>query len=124
MLIHLPKPGEGGAAQESAPLNMTNDASRADATIRKDGMLTFSRLAAEWLGVDSLKDAWSLKRNKPAEPGTAPELCCHMKIPSDENDETSRRQEPRQVDSNLDIASEDLSSMSSDYSGEELEDVC
>ncbi|XP_028253501.1 MAX gene-associated protein [Parambassis ranga] len=119
MLIHLPKPGEGGAAQQSAPLNMTSEASRADATIRKDGMLTFSRLAAEWLGVDSLKDARSLKRNKPAEPGTAPELSCHMKIPSDESDETSSRQ---QVDSNLDIASEDLSSMSSDYSGEELDD--
>lgn len=122
-LIQLPNPGADGAASES--VNTTNSAGVDKALPQKDALLNVGHLAANsdanCLGLDTLTAAKDLSSSRPAEPGSSTELTCDDKMPSVENDETKGKQE----ESNLDIASEDLSSDSdsSDYCGEGDEDV-
>lgn len=83
-----------------------------DVLLQKDG-------AAGCPAVDTVNAVKSSLSSKLAEPGSSPELVCDGKIPSDEGDEASGKQ----AESNLDIASEDTSSYSSDSEGEGDEDV-
>lgn len=119
-LIQLPKPG---AEQQSESVNATNTANMDKAQPQKDALFNFGQLIADsdtnWLGLDTLIGAKDLSSSTSVEPGSSPELMCDEKMPADESDETNNRQ----VESNLDIASEDLSSDSSDYCGEGDEDV-
>ncbi|XP_074471809.1 uncharacterized protein mgab isoform X2 [Sebastes fasciatus] len=121
-LIQLPNPGADGTASES--VNTTNSAGVDKALPQKDALLNVGHLAANsdanCLGLDTLTAAKDLSSSRPAEPGSSTELTCDDKMPSVENDETKGKQE----ESNLDIASEDLSSDSdsSDYCGEGDED--
>lgn len=88
---------------------------------QKEALFNFGQLIADsdanWLGLDTFIGAKDLSSSTSVEPGSSPELICDEKMPSDESDETNSRQ----VESNLDIASE--SSDSSDYCGEGDEDV-
>lgn len=117
-LIQLPKPGADGAEQQSGSVNTTNMAG-----VNKAPTINFGHLAADsdanWLGLDTFTGAKDLSSSRSVEPGSSPELMCEEKMPSVESDEAISRQ----VESNLDIASEDLSSDSSDYCGEGDEDV-
>lgn len=95
-LIQLPKPGAGGAAGQSEPITMTTGSG-------VDKALTQKAVA------DSETKA------KPLEARSFSDLVCNEKIPSDDSDDSSSSQ----VKSNLDFASEDLSSNSSDDSGDD-----
>lgn len=75
--------------------------------------------AAGCPAVDTVNAVKSSLSSKLAEPSSSPELVCDGKIPSDEGDEANSKQ----AESNLDIASEDTSSYSSDSEGEGDEDV-
>ncbi len=90
---------------------------------QKKALFNFGQLVADsdanWLGLDTFTGAKDLSGSTSVWPGSSSELMCEEKMPSDESDETNSRQ----VDSNVDIASEDLSSDSSDYCGEGDEDV-
>lgn len=123
-LIQLPKPGVDGAAQQS---EYTNTAAVAQALLPKDAL--FRHLVGSntnYLGLDILASAKELLSKDTTEPEPSPELACHRmpsddtpRIPKEEKEEVSIQQ----ADSNLDTTSEDLSSDSSDYSGEGDEDV-
>ncbi|XP_031722107.1 MAX gene-associated protein isoform X2 [Anarrhichthys ocellatus] len=124
-LIELPKHGADGAASEA--VNTTNMPAVDKAQPQKDAVVNFGHSAADsdakCLGLKTCAAAKDLPSSTSVQPGPSPELLCDVKIPSQENDETNSRQ----VESNPDIASEDLSSDSdsdsSDYCGEVDEDV-
>ena len=108
-LIQLPQEGANGAGQESespkeALLNLGHVAGNSDA--KKIGSLTIQQVK-------------ELLRVRTVEPGSPSEHACDDKITSNEGDEANTMQ----MDSNLDIASEDLSSDFSDDCGEVDEDV-
>ncbi|XP_039980782.1 MAX gene-associated protein isoform X2 [Xiphias gladius] len=117
-LIQLPKPEADGDAQLSETVNTANMAGMDKPLSQRDALFNFGHLAAgldaDWLGLDTLKEGKDLSSSRSVEPGSSPELICDEKMPSDESDEANSRQ----VESNLDIASEGLSSDSSDYCGE------
>ncbi|XP_047430369.1 MAX gene-associated protein [Mugil cephalus] len=94
-LIQLPKPGADGAAQQSEPPNTTNK--------QKEGLVSFSQLAAQWFGLDALNKL----KSKSVEPGSSRELICVEKMQSHEN---------------FDTASDDLGFDSSDYSSDDDSD--
>lgn len=114
-LIQLPKPGADGDAQQSESVNTTNMAGVDKAPPPQDALFNSTQVAADsdanWLGLDTFIRAKEL--------GSAPGLTCNEKIPSVESDEANIRQ----VDSNMDIASDDLSSESSDSCEECDKDV-
>lgn len=87
----------------------------------KDALFNFGHLAADSdanrLGLDTFTRVKELLSSRLVESGSSPGLMCEEKMPSDESDETNSRQVA------LDITSEDLSSSSSDYSGEGDDDV-
>lgn len=122
-LIQLPKPEADGDAQLSETVNTANMAGMDKPLSQRDALFNFGHLAAgldaDWLGLDTLKEGKDLSSSRSVEPGSSPELICDEKMPSDESDEANSRQ----VESNLDIASEGLSSDSSDYCGEGDKDV-
>lgn len=93
---------------------MTNNTGGIDKSLQqKDALLNFEQSAttnSNWPGFDTCKSV---------EPGSSFELKCNEKMPSDESDKTNSKH----VASNLDIASEDMNSSSSDYCGEDDEDV-
>lgn len=127
-LIQLPKPGADGAlTQRSETGNTTSMDSIRKAQPQKSSLFTFDRTAAyldeNRLGLDTFNGVKDLSSGRSVEPGMAPELMCDERMPSDESDEANSRLVVREVDSNMDIASEDLSSNSSDYCGEGEEDV-
>lgn len=82
---------------------------------QRDALINFSQLAAD---LDTNCLSVDLLSTKSVKPGPSPELICEEKMPSDESDEVSSRQ----VESNLDMASDGMSS-DSDYCGEGDEDV-
>lgn len=119
-LIQLPKPGAGGPEKQSDSVNMTNITGVEKGLPQKDALFNFVQSAtvdSNWLGLDSLNDCKDHSSSKLVEHGSSLDLTCKEKIPSDKSDETKSRQ------SNLDIGSEDLSSNSSDYCGDDDEDV-
>lgn len=79
-----------------------------------------------YLGLDILASAKELLSKDTTEPEPSPELTCH-RMPSDDTPRMPKEEKEevsiQQADSNLDTTSEDLSSDSSDYSGEGDEDV-
>ncbi|XP_035851241.1 MAX gene-associated protein isoform X2 [Sander lucioperca] len=119
-LIQLPKPGADGASSES--VNTTNTAGVDKGRPQKNALLNFGNVAADTdancLSLDALTGTKDLLSSKSVEPGISPQLKCDEKMPTGKSDETNNRK----VESNLDIASEDLSSDSSDYCGEGDED--
>ncbi|XP_023285958.1 MAX gene-associated protein-like [Seriola lalandi dorsalis] len=121
-LIQLPKPGADGAAQQPETVNTSDIAAVDKAPPQRDALFNFGHLAANvdanWHGLDTLNEGKDLSNSISVEPGHSSELICDEKMPSDESDEANSRQ----VESNLDIASEDLSSDSSDYCGDEDEE--
>ena len=122
-LIQLPKPQTDGDTQQSENGNTANTAGVDKPLSQKDVLFNSYRLAtdldANWLGVDTLNEGKDLSRSGSVEPGSSPELTCDEKMPSDESHEANSRQ----LESNLDIASEGLSSDDSDYCGEVDQDV-
>lgn len=122
-LIQLPKHGAEGAAQQSESVNATNTAGGDKPPPPKDALFNFGNVAADsdanWLGLDTFIRAKDLLSSRAVETGSAPGLTCDEKAPSGERNEANIRQ----ADSNLDIASEDLSSESSDYCGDGDDDV-
>ncbi|XP_067429478.1 MAX gene-associated protein isoform X2 [Thunnus thynnus] len=120
-LIQLPKPGADGAlTQQSEAGNTTNMDSIGKAQPQKDSLFTFDHSKIKnWLGLDTFNGAKDLSSSRSVEPVTAPELMCDERMPSDE---ANSRLVAREVESNMDIASEDLSSDSSDYCGDGDED--
>ncbi|XP_071334903.1 MAX gene-associated protein isoform X4 [Trachinotus anak] len=120
-LIQLPKPGADGAAQPET-VNTTKMAAIDKARPQRDALLNFGRLAANldanWLGLDTVNEGKDLSTSGSVEPGSSSELICEEKMLSDESDEANCKQ----AESHLDIASEDLSSDSSDYCGDEDEE--
>ncbi|XP_054475035.1 MAX gene-associated protein-like [Anoplopoma fimbria] len=112
-LIELPKPGADGAASET--VNTTDMAAVDKARPQKD-----ADSDANWLGLNTRAAAQDLSSSTSVELGSSPDRVCDEKMPSDENDETNSRR----VESNADIASDDLSSDSdsSDYCAEGDED--
>lgn len=120
-LIQLPKPGANGAAQQSESVKTSNVAGMDKAPPLKDALFNFGHLAADSdanrLGLDTFTRVKELLSSRLVESGSSPGLMCEEKMPSDESDETNSRQVA------LDITSEDLSSSSSDYSGEGDDDV-
>ncbi|KAM7395685.1 hypothetical protein PAMA_007111 [Pampus argenteus] len=123
-LIQLPKPGADGAStQQSEAGNTTDMDSIGKAQTQKDSLFTFSHSKIKkWLGLNTLNGAKDPSSGSSVEPDAAPELMCDERMPSDESDEATCRLEPREVESNMDIASEDLSSDFSDYYMEGDED--
>ncbi|XP_076612472.1 uncharacterized protein LOC143336289 [Chaetodon auriga] len=128
-LIELPKPGADGAAPQSESVNNTNTARVDKAPALKDALCSFGHVAADskanLLGVgtctgakDTCTGAKVLLSSRSVEPGSSHELMCDEKMPSDESDEVSCKQE----DSNLDLPTEYSSSDTSDYCGEGDED--
>ncbi|XP_035534606.1 MAX gene-associated protein-like isoform X2 [Morone saxatilis] len=121
-LIQLPKPGANGAVQQSKSENVTNMAGVDKASPPREPLFHFGNLAADspanLLGLHTFMRAKELLSSKSLEPRSFSELMCHEKMPTEETDEANNRQ----MESNLDIASEDLSSDSSDYGGEGDED--
>ncbi|XP_068565092.1 uncharacterized protein magl [Cebidichthys violaceus] len=123
-LIELPTHGADGAASEA--VNTTNAPAVDKARPQKNAAVHFGHSAADsdakWLGLKTCAATKELPSSTSVQPGPSPELLCDVKTPSEENDETNSRQ----VESNPDIASEDLSSdsdsNSSDYCGEADED--
>lgn len=117
-LIQLPKP-----ARRSESVNTPKMAAVDKALPPKDSSFNCGHFVADsdanWLGLDTFTGAKDLLSNRSVEPGSSPELMCDEKMLSDESNEANSRQ----VDSNLDIATEDLSSDSSDYCGEVDEDT-
>eukprot|EP00064_Thunnus_orientalis_P012560 superscaffoldBa00001941_g12595 len=120
-LIQLPKPGADGAlTQQSEAGNTTNMDSIGKAQPQKDSLFTFDHSKIKnWLGLDTFNGAKDLSSSRSVEPVAAPELMCDERMPSDE---ANSRLVAREVESNMDIASEDLSSDSSDYCGDGDED--
>lgn len=118
-LIQLPKHGAEEAAQQSESVNATNSAGSDKTPPPKDALFNFGNVAADsdanWLGLDTFVGAKGLLSSRAVERGSAPELTCDEKVPSGERNEANIRQ----AYSNLDIASEDLSSESSDYCGDD-----
>ncbi|XP_008303456.1 muscle M-line assembly protein unc-89-like, partial [Stegastes partitus] len=107
-LIQLPKP-EADSLQ-SEPQSTTNTPPQ------KEGALDFSRLAAELIGLNSREKMRRLLSSKPEESGSSSQRICEEKTASD-----GRRLTVKQEESSIDVASEDFSSDSSDYSGDEDE---
>ncbi|KAM7368132.1 hypothetical protein PAMP_014379 [Pampus punctatissimus] len=116
-LIQLPKPGADGAStQQSEAGNTTDMDSIGKAQTQKDSLFTFSHSKIrKWLGLNTFNGAKDPSSGSSVEPDAAPELMCDERMPSDESDEATCRLEAREVESNMDIASEDLSSDFSDY---------
>lgn len=104
-------------------MNTTNTAGVDKGRPQKNALLNFGNVAADTdancLSLDALTGTKDLLSSKSVEPGISPQLKCDEKMPTGKSDETNNRK----VESNLDIASEDLSSDSSDYCGEGDEDV-
>ncbi|XP_029281313.1 MAX gene-associated protein isoform X3 [Cottoperca gobio] len=114
-LIQLPKPGANGAASES--VSTTNIAGVDKAQSQKDALFNLIKgggAREKWCCLNAFTQAKDLLRSRLVEPGSSSELMCDEKMPSEESDETNIRQ--------VDIASEDFSSDSSDYSVEGDED--
>ncbi|XP_070844164.1 uncharacterized protein [Chaetodon trifascialis] len=121
-LIELPKPGTDGAAPQSESVKNTNTARVDKAPALKDALCNFGHAAADskanLLGVDTCTGAKDLLSSRSVEPGSSHELICDEKMPSDESDEVSCKQE----DSNQDLPTEYSSADTSDYCGEGDED--
>ncbi|KAK2890338.1 MAX gene-associated protein isoform X2 [Channa argus] len=114
-LIQLPKPG----AKESESVNTTNITDVGKVLLQKDALSEFGQSGtansdANLLSLDTPNEVKDLPSSLKEEPGSSFEMKCDNKIPSDESDEANNRQ----VQSNLDITSEDWSSISSDYGGD------
>ncbi|XP_040920857.1 MAX gene-associated protein isoform X2 [Toxotes jaculatrix] len=111
-LIQLPKHGADRATQQSETVNTTKMASMDKAPPQA------AVLDANLPGLDTLNEGKDQSSSRSVEPGSSPELTCDEKMPSDESDEANGKQ----VEPNLDITSEGLSSDSSDYCGAGDED--
>ncbi|CAK6962645.1 MAX gene-associated protein [Scomber scombrus] len=116
-LIQLPKPGADGAStQQSEAGNTTNMDSIGKTQPQKDSLFTFDHSKIKnWLGMDTPNGAKDPSSGRSAEPGAAPGLMCDERMASDQS---NSRLMARDVESNTDSTSEDLSSDSSDDSEE------
>ncbi|XP_068433805.1 MAX gene-associated protein isoform X2 [Clinocottus analis] len=109
-LIELPQPGADGAASETANAATANAPGVEKARPRREAMFNLGRLAADsdasWRGLNTGAAAMDLSSCTSVESRSSPELVSHVMVPSEESDETNSMQ----VESNREIASEDLSS--------------
>ncbi|XP_022050114.2 MAX gene-associated protein [Acanthochromis polyacanthus] len=118
-LIQLPKPRADGAdSQQSEPQSTTNTTNAGDVPPQKEGAVNFSRLAAELISLNTQEKVRRLLSSKTVESGSS-EPICEEKTTSDESDEANGRKTIKQEDSSINNVSEDFSSDSSDYSGDE-----
>ncbi|KAK2856449.1 hypothetical protein Q5P01_005184 [Channa striata] len=119
-LIQLPKPGGDEIAKKSETVNTTDVGKD---PLQKDAFSNFGQSAIansdeNWLSLETPNEVKDLPSSLKEEPSSSFEVKCDKNIPSYESNKANNRR----LQSNLDITSEDWSSISSDCSGEGDED--